>query len=78
MHADNSITAANAKAVMRAIIEGDHRMPAEIAADSGFLGVVTISDELKATVAKAIAENPEVVEKVNSTGVDRPVNALVV
>ena len=53
-------------------------MPAEIAADSGFLGVVTISDELKAAVAKAIAENPEVVEKVNSTGVDRPVNALVV
>ena len=48
---EQEITAGNAKQVMMAIIDGDSRMPAEIAEEHGFMGGVATSDEVKAAVA---------------------------
>lgn len=47
---DQKITVANAKQVMMAIIDGDTRMPATIAEDSGFVGGVITSEAVKIAV----------------------------
>jgi Asp-tRNA(Asn)/Glu-tRNA(Gln) amidotransferase B subunit len=62
---------------MMAIIDGDTRMPNQIAEDSGFMVGATTSDDVKNAVEKAIAENLDIVEKILVTGNDRPVMSLV-
>jgi len=74
---DQSITVANAKQVMMAIIDGDERKPSQIAEDSGFVGGGLTSEEVKNACILAVEEHPEIVEKINSTGIDRPVMSLV-
>lgn len=45
-----SITVAHAKLVMKAIVDGDIRMPAQIAEEQGLIGVAKISDEVRTAV----------------------------
>ena len=58
---DQKMTVANAKHVMMAIIDGDDRMPATIAEDSGFVGGPMTSEEVVVAVQEIIAVNPEIV-----------------
>ena len=47
MVSDQEITVANAKQVMMAIIDGDARMPSEIAEEQGFVGTIITSEEVR-------------------------------
>jgi len=75
---DQEITAGNAKQVMMAIIDGDSRMPSEIAEEHGFMGGIATSDEVKAVVSEVLAneDNANIIAKV-AGGNPRPVMALV-
>ena len=75
---EQEITAGNAKQVMMAIIDGDSRMPSEIAEEQGFMGGPITSDEVKAAVTGVLnnADNAKIIDKIiNGNG--RPVMALV-
>ena len=63
---------------MMAIIDGDERMPAQIAADQGFTGIDVTSDEVKEAVAEVISDpsNAAIIEKILG-GNDRPIMSLV-
>jgi len=50
-----SMSVVNGKLVMRKIIEGDQRMPNEIAEDLGLVGQVVTSELVKTAVAQIIA-----------------------
>ena len=78
MVSEQSITVANAKQVMMAIIDGDERMPAVIAQDKGFVGGPNLSEEVKGAVNAALQDpaNADVIEKIMA-GNDRPVMSLV-
>ena len=43
---EQKITVANAKQVMFAIVDGDERMPSEIAEDQGFVGRTNLTQEV--------------------------------
>mmetsp|Transcript_10640 Transcript_10640/g.13163 ORF Transcript_10640/g.13163 Transcript_10640/m.13163 type:complete len:185 (+) Transcript_10640:1183-1737(+) len=75
---EQSITVANAKQVMMAIIDGDERMPAVIAEEQGFMGGPITTDEVRQAVDLALQDpkNAEVVKKV-AGGNPRPVMSLV-
>ena len=49
VHGTN-VTVANAKLVMKAIVDGDTRMPSQIAEEQGLLGGGKISDEIRTAV----------------------------
>ena len=59
-----------------AIIDGDERMPSTIAEDSGFVGEVITTDEVKQAVAEVVNSNPAIIEKIIA-GNDRPLMSLV-
>ena len=59
------------------IIDGDARMPTEIADELGFTGAVVTSAEVKAAVDKVLSENPQIVQKIQKTGNMGPVMSLV-
>ena len=59
------------------IIDGDARMPTEIADELGFTGAVVTSVEVKAAVDKVLSENPQIVQKIQKTGNMGPVMSLV-
>ncbi len=75
---EQEITAGNAKQVMMAIIDGDSRMPSEIAEEHGFMGGVATSDEVMRAVSDVLAnaDNTKIVNKI-AGGNPRPVMALV-
>lgn len=60
------MTVANAKQVMFAIVDGDERMPSEIAREQGFVGYTNLSDEVKTAVESALSDpsNLAVIEKI--------------
>ena len=62
---------------MMRIIDGDERMPTEIAATSGFTGDVITSAEVKAAVDEVVNKNPQIVQKILKTGNEGPVMSLV-
>ena len=47
------------------IVDGDTRMPKEIADSLGFTGGVVASEETKDWVNLVVSENPEIVSKIN-------------
>lgn len=51
-------------------------MPSTIAEDSGFVGEVITSDEVKAAVTDALANSPDIVDKIMK-GNDRPIMSIV-
>ena len=69
---------ANAKQVMMKIVDGDERMPREIAEEQGFVGGAQLGHEVVEAVNRAIAdaENAAVVEKILQ-GNERPIMSLV-
>jgi len=46
---------------MQKIVDGDIRMPSEIAESEGFTGGAIVSEELKEIVTKIINENKQIV-----------------
>lgn len=59
------------------IVDGDTRMPTEIADEAGFTGPVVTSAEVKAAVDKVFTENPQIIQKIQKTGNMGPVMSLV-
>ena len=61
-----------------AIIDGDERMPAQIAADQGFTGIEVTSTEVQDAVEEVLNDpsNAGIIEKIQA-GNDRPVMSLV-
>lgn len=59
------------------IIDGDERLPTEIAADMGFTGEVVIPQDLKDAAADVVKNNPEIVEQIWQTHKSSPIMALV-
>lgn len=78
MVSEQDITVANAKQVMMAIIDGDVRMPSEIAEEQGFVGTMITSEEVRSAVNQVLSdpENASVIKKVQE-GNNRPVMSLV-
>ena len=75
---EESVTVANAKLVMKAIVDGDERMPSQIAEEQGFVGGTKTSDEVRNAVS-ATLQNPENQEQIQMVagGNPRAVNSLV-
>lgn len=75
---EESVTVANAKLVMKAIVDGDERMPSQIAEEKGLVGGAKTSDEVRNAVA-ATLQNPENQEQIQMVqgGNPRAVNLLV-
>lgn len=72
---DKRLTTTNGKVVMMAIIDGDKRMPNEIADE---LGMKMVSgDSVQLAVQSVMERNGSVVEKILKTGNNRPVMSLV-
>lgn len=71
------VTQANCKQVMQLIVDGDTRMPSEIAESAGFTGGAQASKELKEIVQKIVDENKEIVQKVITSGKTGPIMSLV-
>ena len=61
---DSKVSVANGKEITMRIIDGDARMPTEIADELGFTGAVVTSAEVKAAVDKVLSENPQIVQKI--------------
>lgn len=74
---DQKISNENAKDITYLIINGDNRMPTDIAADLGFTGEVKISDDLKTAVESAVKNNPEIVQVYVKTNKASPLMKLV-
>lgn len=51
---EESVTAANGKLIMKAIVDGDKRMPSEIAEEQGYVGSTKNSEEVIKAVAVAL------------------------
>lgn len=75
---EQKITVANAKQVMFAIVDGDERMPSEIAEDQGFVGRTNLTQEVQSAVDAAVSDssNYDVIQKIVG-GNDRPIMAIV-
>ena len=73
---NEEVTVANGKMIAMQIIDGDDRMPKEIADDLGLTKSVTIDQEVQDAVGKIITENPDIVQKIMD-GNDRPIMSLV-
>lgn len=54
---EESVSAINAKKIMHMIIDGDERMPSQIAAEVGMIGKVEIGKELIGQVRECIKEH---------------------
>jgi len=61
---EEAVNSINAKEIMKRIVDGETKMPSEIAKESGFVGEVVTSDEVKKAVANAIQENSDIVKKI--------------
>jgi len=74
---DSQISVANGKEIMMKIIDGDERMPTEMADKLGFTGAVITSAEVKAAVDDVLSKNPQIIQKIQKTGNMGPVMSLV-
>jgi Asp-tRNA(Asn)/Glu-tRNA(Gln) amidotransferase B subunit len=75
LHHDQ-VTVANGKVVMQYIIDGDTRMPTEIAEELGLTTTVTIGQDVQDAVKEVVSANPDIVKKILD-GNDRPIMSLV-
>lgn len=75
LHQDD-VTIANGKQIMMRIIDGDERMPQEIADDLGLTRGTDMNQEVHDAVTLVIESNPEIVKKIKE-GNDRPIMSLV-
>ena len=77
MISDDRLSQVSGKLVMNRIIDGDERMPNEIAEDLGLVGQVVISDLVKTTTAQVIAQNTELLDKCINEEDERPLMTIV-
>ena len=70
------VTVANGKQIMMQIIDGDQRMPGEIAEDLGLSRSVNINQEVQDAVDLVIQENPDVVKKIQEGNLRRVNNLM--
>lgn len=73
----NIITAVNARVVLRKILEGDDRMPHDIAENLGLVGDVVISEQVKVVVADTIKTNSDILDDCIREDDDRGVMVVV-
>ena len=73
----NELTVANGKQVMMQIVDGDKRMPSEIAEDMGLLGGQTTGSEIAEAVKEVTDNNEPIIIKVIKTGKEGPIMSLV-
>ena len=78
MVAEQKVTVPNGKLIMFAIVDGDTRLPAEIAEEEGFIGGAMTSDEVREAVLTCINDpaNSKIIKKIKG-GNERPVMSLV-
>ena len=59
---NQQISSVNGKVVMKKIVDGDDRMPGEIAEDLGLVGTVSTTEDVKATVQTIIGANTDILD----------------
>lgn len=74
---DQQISNEQGKEITQLIIDGDERMPKEIADSLGFLGEVLIGQDIKDAVTDVVKKNPEIVQLVLKTNKASPLMSLV-
>ena len=62
---------------MMKIIDGDRKMPGEIAEELGFSGVHLDDKELRDMVQGVLEQNNSIVDKIIKSGKEGPIKALV-
>ena len=62
---------------MNKIIDGDERMPSEIAEDLGLVGQVVVSDTVKTTTAQIIAQHADLLDQCIREDDERPLMTIV-
>lgn len=77
MVSDDRVSIVSGKLVMNKIIDGDSRMPAEIAEDLGLVGSVMISDDVKAMTAKVLAQSADILDECIREEDERPLMKIV-
>jgi len=63
MVSESKMSVVNGKMVMKKIIDGDERMPSEIAEDLGLVGTVVTSEEVRSTAVEIIAQNTDILDE---------------
>jgi Asp-tRNA(Asn)/Glu-tRNA(Gln) amidotransferase B subunit len=63
MVSDDRVTVVSGRLVMDKIIDGDERMPSVIAEDLGLVGQVSISEDVKATTNRVLANNQDILDR---------------
>lgn len=71
------ITTENSRQISKLIIEGDERMPIEIAKALGLIGEQFITPDINVIVEEIIKEHPEVVDQSRKTAATSPIMFLV-
>jgi aspartyl-tRNA(Asn)/glutamyl-tRNA(Gln) amidotransferase subunit B len=59
---DSRISTVNGKIVMKKIVDGDQRMPGEIAEDLGLVGTVTATEDVKTVAQGIISQHADVLD----------------
>lgn len=74
---DDRISVANGKLVMNNIIDGDTRMPGEMAEDLGLVGSVVTSEVVKTATAAVLAQSGETLDECIREDDERPLMKIV-
>ena len=77
MVSESKISVVNGKIVMKKILEGDERMPSEIAEDLGLVGTVVTSEEVKQTTASIVSQNTDILDECIRENDDRKLMNIV-
>ena len=77
MVSDDRVTVVSGRLVMDKIIDGDERMPSVIAEDLGLVGQVNISEDVKATTNRVLANNQAILDQCISLDDELPLMKIV-
>ena len=73
----SKITTENSRQIVRLIIDGDERMPIEIAKSLGLIGEQFVAADINAVVEEILKEYPDVVAQSRKTTAASPIMFLV-
>ena len=59
---NQQISSVNGKIVMKKIVDGDDRMPSEIAEDLGLVGTVSTTEDVKSAAQTIISANTDILD----------------
>ncbi len=74
---ESKITTENSRQIVKLIIDGDERMPIEIAKSLGLIGEQFIAPDINDVVLEILKEYPDVVAKSRKTSAASPIMFLV-